>query len=64
MDVREEMRDFHVQSDSPHLYGIQLRGNIVVLWRLILMMFFSDSIITLTEQSEEWLIQQFMLSTL
>lgn len=53
MDVREEMRDFHVQSDSPHLYGIQLRGNIVVLWRLILMMFFSDSIITLTEQSEE-----------
>lgn len=53
MDVKEEMTGFHVKSDSPHLYGIQPRGKNIFLWGLIFMMFFSNTIITLTEQSEE-----------
>ena len=53
MDVREEMTGFRVKSESPQLYGIQLRGKNVVLWRLTFMMLFSNTIITLTEQSGE-----------
>lgn len=62
--MTEEMMVFHAKSDSPHLYGIHLRGKNAVLWRLIFMTFFSKTIITFTKQAEELLFQQFNLNTL
>jgi len=53
MGMRQEMAVFYIESDSSHLYGKQLRGKIVVFWRLIFMTLFSNTIITLTEQSGE-----------